>query len=513
MDPPEIQHKRSSQRRDSFLRSPIKPTSVRLVEAKEALKPLDSIFDEMNNTVDNLGSKIGEIVHNKNKRVHHAYEVEMKAKYKDLVKAKIKYEEHILAMTKDGQLKKLEGELEYYRIEALKHSKILEEKDNQIKALKQEVKILKDEKSFLQEYVSQLSKKIAAFKPEQNPDESGNIIKASVIKPPTHSRSQRLSIHSRRKTSEALIQEDDSKSRKNIGNKSFEATSKTLNNDKVKTKELEAFLVHLQAHTFDNRDLLIKEIENFYKEIISSYETKLSNNRRQIYKDRVSSASQSQLQLQRETTKDLLSFFDCCINDVRNDIIKRKVFTKNSFAKTSNRSYIWPSNKEDFDHVQYSDFSLGDKQKFLELFIFNSSVLSLIKYALNPAPKEKVERSGIYELTATKSKIASKTSVDFSDILDLLDDEPNSHPISATSIGEIKARLSRPKTVGTTNIDLSALPRIIEIDKEVLPSEGVSAGSRTVMTKFSQLKESNHVPSYKPKGEKLTRNIGQTYKF
>ena len=483
-----------------------KSVVTRLQESRDAVKHLDSVLEDFHCTVGNLDTKIDEVINKRSQRMQHAHEIEIKAKQKILNEAKAKYEDHIFNMTKDGQIKKLENELIYYREQALKSSKTLEAKDAEIKILKNKVITLQNEKGFLDEYTKVVSRKAVSLKLEQCQNISENIPKVPNTRPASCQDVRRINV--RRKTLSDMSKNNDGQRIRTTESHSFDVSKAKVKNSKS-PQTLEAFLKSLEAKSFEDKNLIIQEITTFYREIMNSYEQTISANKKEISKEKT--YIEHLFNSKQEKTKNLAEFFSGCVDDVKRNICKRRVSLKANFSKTVNQTFVWPNKNNDFNDIKYSDFSLSDKHKVLELFVSHNAIVDSVKHLLlsfnNQGKNENAST-----LTEPHSKSFHNKSVDLSDLLNVLDNEHNLDSTTSSFSLDYQTIPARPKTVNSTGLDLSNLPKITELDGEILATGGTTANSRNISTKFAQLNDSDHVPAFHPKGNKLLRNVAQAYK-
>jgi len=479
----------------------------------EILEPVANAFKDLDHIVNNLNSNIVDIVKKQNKGFIQTYKHDIIYRRRGLQALHNKYQESIAQVNKDERVLELENEAQFLREEAMKVTKLLEERDNQIKVLKTQVSNLKDENNVLAGYVKYKLKKnfTEKIELEQQSFEPPHLFK------PRHTRahsSKGRERYSKENMNKTFLTTNSGKADLSRTFMTFEVeeTDMDLPPPRTKMEEVDRFIDSLEEKSFNNKLSFLRETEKFCKELVSFYEKKLQEKQKKFSKEKIKMESVTNLKLGEN--KELYDFYNQCIDDVRRNIAQRKVATRTSLRSSMNKTRQGFDLKEELKNTSYEDFLLKDKQKVLELFVSHPQVLEIIKsnvFSLKEKsePNNRIRNSIMSRFQQALTMDANSTLFSMHDkTSENISNENSFYHDTRTSHG-----LSLPKTPGGILLDFSKLPKTAETDSETLVTDHPTTEPGIINIKFAQLFDSKGVPAFQPKDRALMRNITHSYKI
>jgi len=153
-------------------------------------------------------------------------------------------------------------------------------------------------------------------------------------------------------------------------------------------QKLEEFLLKLKEKDWENRLGILQEVEGFYKDLIIGYEIILRDLKEKY--EREKTKMKAQLAAKLVGRNQLEDFFLDCVNKVKGMIIRRRALSKNA-----SNTYEKKSAREELPeyNIENDEFLNSDKQKVLELFLSNETVIRAIRYLTFWAGEKKDLRS------------------------------------------------------------------------------------------------------------------------
>ena len=480
---------------------------------KEALEPVVNAFKDLDNVVNNLNENIVNIVKKQNKGFIQTYKHDIIYRKIGLQALHNQYQESIAKVNKDEKVLELENENHFLREEAMKISKLLEDKENQIKALRSQISNLKDENNVLASYVKYKLKKNYQEKVEL---EQQNFEPPSLFKPShmrSHSSKGRERYSKENNMNKTFLTTNGGKIdlSRTFTTYEVEETDMDLPPPRTKMEEVDRFIDILEEKSFNNKLTFLRETEKFCKELVSFYEKKLQETQKKFSKEKVKMETMTNWKLGEN--RELFDFYHQCIEEVRKNIAQRKIATRTSLRSSLNKTKQGFDLKE-LNSTNYEDFLLKDKQRVLELFVSHPQVLEVIKYIIFPLKdrndtnnriRSSIARQQHHTLgmnvTSPLFSFVDKTSENISN-------ENSFYPETRTSHG-----LSLPKTPGAIALDFSKLPKTAETEEETLASDHLTTEPGVINIKFAQLLDSKVVPAFQPKDRIMMKNISNSYKI
>lgn len=331
MDVEEINSHRAGQDRTfitDVLKGSKEPTSSEKINIYYAM---------LNDQVAKLDSHIDSVLQKHEEDFLNAFKCQMFTLYTQLKELKKQTDENELKLKKDEQLNKLQSSLEWFRDEAVHLGEATQLYKKEADKWKAKADSLEDDRKFLEEQLRCAKKRIKELKASK----FAEVAEKSV----SSSRSRAGSVLSDRRFVPS------SKSGLII----MEMAQKNSVRDGSFFYELEKFLNDREAH---------------YKEAVKQAKTSLGSERKKLLNV---SVHQSSVFFEKS---ELESLFLECVDEVRQEVIKRRTSTISNQKYTKRAKSTQRSEKASLTHT--------DKHKILELLVSNEKVLVLIYEKLFP---------------------------------------------------------------------------------------------------------------------------------
>jgi len=478
----------------------------------DTVEPLNVVYQNLDNLVNNLNKNIVDIVRKQNRGFLDQYKTELKARKLNLISLEAQYEESISKVNKEEKYIELENEIQYFKDEAVRVTKLLHERDSQIKSLKSQISNLKDENNVLANYLKYkvIDRHKSKAENEAHFDDM-NLFKP--VKP--RAGSVKASREKSFREKQIFLT--------TVGNKDLFKTLNNYNvfenendqkNPKTKMDEVKHFIEELNQRSFQSKNAIINKAQKFCTDLVDYYEKKVRKLSDKMTKERDSSPKTENMKI--EGTKDLLEFFNQCVNDVKRNITQRKTISRGTMRSMLNKTTTtWNSVQDEF-HNLGENFLLRDKQKVLEMFVTNPQVTDVMRYIMFHI-KEKNQLPFVFGENFFKNQRYSLPTEGTPQ--HFLSNLCNSRE-SLFEETDRENTLPQDRKGNTLNqshdfaIDFAKLQRIADNQLgSSIETDNPAANQNVINLKFAQLNESRNIPPYKPKNRIQMKDIINNYKI
>jgi len=354
-------------------------TMIAQVE-EDSLKPVYPAFQDLNNAVNGLDAKISGIVQRQNEDYLQEYRNEMVGIQKELMEMRKKYEDFIARNNGEEQIEELKKQLNLKNIDVLKLDQVITNKNKEIKALKKSITFLQEERNFLNEYIATSVRKNKLISIERH-------TKPPVIPPgrnpmfrnTSEVRARRLE---RTKTPDLSFQDEQNGIFK-LSNIVMDEYNQDLSRVQFETgiEKLDEFLNEIKLRDFGDKFRILKDFENFSKEQAIAMEKKLQDSKKKILREKtkIDGFLNSRLIARSE----LAEIFEDCVDRCKKNIERRRLEGLRLGREGSELAEKKAVEAMRGVKIDYRDFMSHDKNQLLELFIFDETVLNVIKYLIS----------------------------------------------------------------------------------------------------------------------------------
>jgi len=185
------------------------------------------------------------------------------------------------------------------------------------------------------------------------------------------------------RTQDYSYQEEDSNGIFKLSNIIMDEYNQDLSNVKFETgiEKLDEFLNEIKTRDFGDKFRILKDFENFTKEQVINMEKRLQDSKKKILREKtkVDSFLNSRLIARSE----LAEIFEDCINRCKKSIERRRLEGLRLGRENSELAEKKAIEQMRGVTIDYNDFMNHDKAQLLELFIFDDTVLNVIKYMIS----------------------------------------------------------------------------------------------------------------------------------
>ena len=344
---------------------------------EEALKPVFPAFQDLNEAVGGLDTKIGNIVRRQNEDYLQEYRNEMVSVQKELMEMRRKYEEFMTRNNGEEVVDGLRKEIHQLKKDAFKHDQVLIKKDKEIQILKTKINLLEEEKRFLNEYIATSVRKNKLISIERH-------TRPPIVTPPLVLRraSEAKSVALDRSRAPDLSFNDDKNGIFKLSN-ILPEEYQDLSNMSFETgiSQLDDFLNNLKNRDFTDRFRILKDIESFGKGLSVSFDRKFQESKKKILREKtkIDGFLNSKLIARSE----LADIFEDCVSKVRGFVEKRRLEGLKLGREGSELAIQKALEAMRSVKIEYKDFLSQDKEKLIELFVFDDTVLNVIKYLIS----------------------------------------------------------------------------------------------------------------------------------
>ena len=474
---------------------------------EDSLKPVFPVFKDLDEAVGELNVKIGGIVKRQNEDYLNEYRSEMLGIQKELMEMKRKYEEFMSNQTGGEQTDELKKLINSYKDEVLRLDKTILKKDKQILALKNKVSFLEEERKFLSDYIVTAVRrnKLISIERHTKPPENVSLMSKRLK---SRGNSERRSVAADKSKNLDNSYQDDQNDIFKLSKISPDAYQQDLTNHQFETGllELDDFLNSLKNRDFGDRFRILKDVESFCKSIVFSYEKRFQESKKKIMKEKT--RLDGFVNSKAFARAELADIFEDCIKRVKSTIERRRLEGFKIGREGSEFAEKRAAEAIKSIRIENKDLLSQDKEKLLELFVFDDTVLNVIKYLISGGPGTN-PRSTAKDLSYKRHN----QSIGNTDAgLSLLE-------ASDVSIDKTirDRRKSSHQSVRTGNLQpfTQNLPQIVENHKDTLESEaGPREERRTTSAKIDQLIGTSQTASTQMVNNSLRmRDITKNYKI
>ena len=448
---------------------------------EDYLKPVYDAFMDLNKNVGNLNYKIADIVRKQSDDFVAAYKYEMTIIQRDLQEIRKKYEDFMVKANKSDHVQSLEKQLVFFRDEAQRMKELLEKREKEIAQLKSKISLLEDERRFLSEYIFKCVKQNKLIridketKSPKKPDKNAPGQKGF--------RQQKYSIDKTEIFNHTKVPDID--------------TTMIVFNTGL--EKLDAFLNQLKDRDFEDKYAILCDIEEFYKDLVTSYEHKIKDIKDSFMRQKARLQGGHFLKMMEKS--DLADFFQECVDKVKTNIIKRRTTSRQERLSADKRKRIMEPPQQ---KVTEADFLLSDKQALLEAFLSNDTVVKLVKYLMLWSGDRRDTRTTNDALDQSLYLKKGDNDSDLSMFTNILN--------------ETKMNFAQNSYTGPSpDVVNYKLPQLTEGDiahgrRKVSNSVDVNPYEPTT-TKFNQLFGSPKVTPFKPKSASTAKEVVQSYNY
>jgi len=478
----------------------------------DAGEPLGVVYQNLDSFVTNLNRNIVDIVKKQNRGFLDQYKTELNARKMNLISLENQYEESISKVNKEQKYQELENEIQYFKDEAVRVTKLLHERDSHIKTLKSQVSNLKDENHVLANYLKYkvIDRHKSKAENEANFDDM-NLFKPAKPRSGSVMGSREKSF---REKQIFLTTVGGKELYKTLNNYNVFENENEQKNPRTKMEEVKHFIEELNQRSFQSKSAIIKQTQKFCSDLVDFYERKMKKVLERMNKERDSSPKTENRKIGE--TKDLLEFFNQCVNDVKRNITQRRTVSRGSMRSMLNKTTAtaWTDVQDEF-HNLGENFLLKDKQRVLEMFLTNPQVTDVFRYILFHI-KEKNEMPFVFGENFLKNQRYSLPTEATPNYLTHLCNSRDSLFPEDSNIENMQPQ-DRKATLNQSHdfaIDFAKLQRIadnqlgssIETDNPVI-------AQNVINLKFAQLNESRNIPPYKPRNRIQMKEVMNSYKL
>ena len=349
---------------------------------EDSLRPVYPAFQDLSHAVSGLDTKISGIVKRQNEDFLQGYRDEMINIQRELMEMRKKYEDFIARNNGAEQLEQMRKELNLQKVEVLKLDQVISTKNKEIKALKKNITFLEEERTFLNEYIATSVRKNKLISIERH-TKPPNVpqIRTPAGRANSEMRSNRVE-KIKTPPAESSFQEDRNGIFK-LSNIMSEDYEQDLSNVKFETgiEKLDEFLNETKMRDFGDKFRILKDFEAFAKGQAIQMEKKLHDAKKKILKEKtkIDGFLNSRLIARSE----LAEIFEDCVNKCKQTIEKRRLDGLKLGREGSEFAEKKAIETMRGVKIEYKDFLTQDKNQLLELFLFDDTVLNVIKYMIS----------------------------------------------------------------------------------------------------------------------------------
>jgi len=349
---------------------------------EDSLRPVFPAFQDLSSAVEGLDLKIGGIVQRQKDDYLQEYRNEMINIQRELMDMRKKYEDFMSRNNGADQIEQLRKELNNQKIEVLRLDHVISTKNQEIRALKKNIVFLEEERTFLNEYIATSVRKNKLISIERH-TKPPNVpqIKTATARAASEIRSNRLDkVKTPREDSSF---QDDRNGIFKITNIMGDDYEQDLTKVKFETgiEKLDEFLNEIKTKDFGDKFRILKDFESFAKGQAILMEKKLQDAKKKILKEktRIDGFLNSRLIARSE----LADIFEDSVNKCKIQIEKRRLDGLKLGREGSELAEKKAAEAMRTVKIEYRDFLTQDKQQLLEVFLFDDTVLNVIKYMIS----------------------------------------------------------------------------------------------------------------------------------
>ena len=348
---------------------------------EDSLRPVYPAFQDLSHAVSGLDVKISGIVKRQNEDFLQGYRDEMINIQRELMEMRKKYEDFITRNNGAEQIEQMRKELNLQKIEVLKLDQVVSTKNKEIKALKKNITFLEEERAFLNEYIatSVRKNKLISIERHTKPPNMPQIrTPAGRANSEIRQRVEKI----RTPPEDSSFQEDRNGIFK-LSNIMSEDYGQDLSNVKFESgiAKLDEFLNEIKMKDFGDKFFILKEFESFAKGQSIQMDKKLHDAKKKILKEKtkIDGFLNSRLIARSE----LAEIFEECVNKCKQTIEKRRLDGLKLGREGSEFAEKKAVEAMRAVKIEFKDFLTQDKTQLLEIFLFDDTVLNVIKYMIS----------------------------------------------------------------------------------------------------------------------------------
>lgn len=443
---------------------------------EEALKPIFPAYQDLSDAVNGLNTKIGSIIRRQNEDYLQEYRSEMVDVQKELGEMRKKYEDFMTRHNGVEQIDELKKQINSYKEAAIRLDETLVKKDKHIQVLKNKINFLEEERRFLNDYITNAVRKNKLISIERH------------TKPPKDSqcypRAPRGSVDNRPtiEKSKTADMEDDKNDIFKLSKISPEVYNQDVVNLQFETgiAQVDEFLNELKNKDFGDKARVLKDLESFCKNLAVTFERRFQESRKKIMKEKVKLDGLVNSKLVAKT--ELAEIFEDCVKRVKLNIEKRRLDGLKLGREGNELAEKKALEAMKSIKIEHKDFLSQDKEKLLEFFVFDETVLNVIKYLIS-GPSQ-----GISSKASPRDRAARHHNRSV---------EPHENALNMAEISEIPSDVKgirekrknsyQPIRPGNLQALSFNLPQISESQRDGTMSEHAKDDKRVTSLKMEQL--------------------------